>query len=64
MTVGALGAFLDFGLLAALKAIGLPTLPANSISFSAAWGYAPAKIVATGVAVFWNYFANRNWAFR
>ena len=28
------------------------------------WGYAPAKIVATGVAMFWNYFANRNWTFK
>lgn len=35
LTVGALGSFLGFGLLAALKAIGLPTLPANSISFTA-----------------------------
>ncbi len=122
LTVGALGSFLDFGLLAALKAIGLPTLPANSISFTAgvvnnftwnslwtfsdrrtgrwqarflqfllvslvglalnnaivllleaplgaliqnpALGYAPAKVIATGVVVFWNYFANRNWTFR
>jgi putative flippase GtrA len=122
LTVGALGTFLDFGLLTALKAIGLPTLPANSLSFSAgvlnnftlnsrwtfadrrnenwraqfiqfllvslaglainnvilllleaplgaligdaAWGYAPAKMIATGVVVFWNYFANRNWTFR
>jgi len=124
LTVGALGTFLDFGLLTVFKLIGLPTLPANSLSFSAgvinnftwnsrwtfadrrnerlrgraqfiqfllvslaglainnailllleaplgaligdaAWGYAPAKIVATGVVVFWNYFANRNWTFR
>ena len=122
LTVGALGTFLDFGLLTVFKLIGLPTLPANSLSFSAgvinnftwnsrwtfadhrtgnwrarfiqfllvslvglainnaivlllevplgamigdaAWGYAPAKIVATGVVVFWNYFANRNWTFK
>jgi len=122
LTVGALGTALDFGLLALLKLTGLPTLPANSISFSAGvinnyiwnsrwtfsdrrngrWqaqflqfmlvslvglvinnaiilllevplgtlignadlGYAPAKIVATGVVVFWNYFANRNWTFK
>ena len=122
LTVGALGTFLDFGLLTVFKLIGLPTLPANSLSFSAgvvnnftlnsrwtfadrrngnwraqfvqfllvslvglainnaivlllevplgawigdaAWGYAPAKVVATGVVVFWNYFANRNWTFR
>ena len=30
----------------------------------AAWGYVPAKVIATGVVVFWNYFANRNWTFR
>ena len=124
LTVGALGTFLDFGLLTVFKLIGLPTLPANSLSFSAgvinnftwnsrwtfadrrnerlrgraqfiqfllvslaglainnaivllleaplgawignaAWGYAPAKMIATGVVVFWNYFANRNWTFR
>ena len=122
LTVGALGTALDFGLLAALKFAGLPTLPANSISFTAGvannftwnsrwtfadrrnanWqaqffqflmvslvglalnnaivllleaplgaliqnpdlGYAPAKFVATGAVVFWNYFANRNWTFR
>jgi putative flippase GtrA len=122
LTVGALGTALDFSLLAALKFAGLPTLLANSISFtagvannytlnsrwtfsdrrSANWkaqflqflavslislalnnaivflleaplgtlighadlGYAPAKIIATGVVVFWNYFANRNWTFK
>ena len=31
---------------------------------NAAWGYAPAKVIATGVVVFWNYFVNRNWTFR
>lgn len=122
LTVGALGTALDFGLLAALKLAGLPTLLANSISFTAGvannftwnslwtfadrrngnwqarffqfllvslvglalnnaivllleaplgamigstdFGYAPAKVIATGVVVFWNYFANRNWTFR
>jgi putative flippase GtrA len=29
-----------------------------------AWGYLPAKVVATGVVVFWNYFANRTWTFK
>jgi putative flippase GtrA len=27
-------------------------------------GYLPAKVIATGVVVFWNYFANRNWTFK
>jgi len=27
-------------------------------------GYLPAKVVATGMVVFWNYFANRCWTFR
>lgn len=122
LAVGALGTLLDFGLLSLLKAIGLATLPANSLSFSAGvinnftwnrlwtfadvnhagWGrqlaqftlvslaglalnnaivllleiplgmllgqpdlgYLPAKVVATGVVVFWNYFANRCWTFK
>jgi len=121
LTVGAIGTALDFSLLVLLKSIGLPTLIANSISFSAGlinnftwnrlwtfgdvqsnWqrqlgqytlislfgltlnnaivlslevvfgfllpnpelGYLPAKIVATGVVVFWNYFANRFWTFK
>lgn len=118
LAVGALGTALDFGLLAALKLAGLPTLLANSLSFSAgvlnnyvgnrrwtfadrprrpwrsqlaqfalvslvglalnnlivlsfegilAWpgvpGYLPAKVLATGVVVFWNYLANRCWTF-
>jgi len=28
------------------------------------WGYLPAKVAATGVVVFWNYFANRMWTFQ
>lgn len=28
------------------------------------WGYMPAKVLATGVVVFWNYFANRTWTFK
>lgn len=28
------------------------------------WGYLPAKVIATGVVVFWNYFANRMWTFK
>lgn len=121
LTVGALGTFLDFGLLTLLKAFGLPTLVANSASFTAGvinnftwnrlwtfadakgsdwrkqlaqfllvslaglalnnaivllleaplgqlfdqpdYGYLPAKVIATGVVVFWNYFANRYWTF-
>jgi putative flippase GtrA len=121
LTVGALGTILDFCLLTLLKTAGLPTLTANSLSFTAglinnftwnrlwtfrdsvnaSWkkqltqftlvslvglavnniivlslenifgtligdteiGYLPAKVVATGVVVFWNYFANRTWTF-
>lgn len=122
LTVGAMGTFLDFGLLTVLKLAGLPTLIANSISFTAGllnnftwnrlwtfadsaqvdwrkqfmqftlvslvglavnnlivlslegifglwlgssqWSYLPAKVIATGVVVFWNYFANRMWTFK
>lgn len=27
------------------------------------WSYVPAKLIATGIVVFWNYFANRTWTF-
>lgn len=122
LTVGALGTVLDFSILTALKLAGLPTIIANSISFTAGllnnftwnrlwtfgdtanvdwrrqltqftlvsvvglalnnlivlslenalgtilgqpqWGYLPAKVIATGVVVFWNYFANRKWTFK
>lgn len=121
LIVGAVGTFLDFGLLTLLKTFSLSTLIANSASFTAGvvnnftwnrlwtfadakgtdWrkqlaqfmlvslvgltlnnalvlalekplgtllgqpdlGYLPAKVIATGVVVFWNYFANRYWTF-
>ncbi|MCB9135302.1 MAG: GtrA family protein [Anaerolineales bacterium] len=131
LTVGAVGTLLDFTLLTLLKLAGMPTLPANTLSFTAglinnfignrlwtfgdkkwdglskahptsnpwhrqfiqftlislvgltlnnlivlaleaplgtllgqlAWGYLPAKFFATGLVVFWNYFANRKWTF-
>lgn len=28
------------------------------------FGYLPAKVIATGVVMFWNYFANRMWTFK
>jgi putative flippase GtrA len=122
LAVGAVGTVLDFSLLTLLKLAGLPTLFANSFSFTAGlinnftwnrlwtfnngiqtdwrkqftqftiislfglalnniillslegvlgtmlgqpeWGYLPAKVIATGVVVFWNYFANRMWTFK
>jgi putative flippase GtrA len=27
-------------------------------------GYLPAKVIATGLVLFWNYFANKLWTFR
>ena len=120
LTVGAIGTALDFTILTLLKLAGLPTLMANSVSFTAGlvnnftwnrlwtfgdvrsdwrkqlaqytlislfglalndlivlsfehilgsmlsqseFGYLPAKVIATGVVVFWNYFANRMWTF-
>lgn len=122
LTVGAVGTLLDFSILTLLKIAGMPTLFANTLSFTAGllnnftwnrlwtfgdtvkadwrkqlaqftlvslaglalnnlivlslegmfgtwlgasqWGYLPAKVIATGVVVFWNYFANRTWTFR
>lgn len=49
LVVGALGTLLDFGLLMALKFIGMPTLPANTLSFSA--------------GVINNFTLNRLWTF-
>lgn len=121
LTVGSLGTLLDFGLLTLLKPAGVPTLPANSLSYSAGiinnfilnrrwtfagapnapwsiqllqfalvslsglalnsglvflleaplggllgrpeWGYLPAKVIATGIVVLWNYLGNRLWTF-
>jgi putative flippase GtrA len=121
LAVGLSGTVIDFVLLYLLKAAGLPTLAANTISFSAgalsnftwnrlwtfpdargrhwmvqlvqflavsivglalndvfvlllqtplgtlsghpAQGYLLAKVVATGVAVLWNYAGNRVWTF-
>jgi putative flippase GtrA len=31
--------------------------------WSGQWGYLPAKLIATGVVVGWNYLANRSWTF-
>lgn len=28
------------------------------------WAYLPAKVFATAIVVFWNYFANRLWTFQ
>ena len=122
LAVGTVGTVLDFSLLMLLKLAGLPTLFANSFSFTAGlinnftwnrlwtfndvvqtdwrkqfaqftlislfgfalnniillslegvlgnilgqpeWGYLPAKVIATGVVMFWNYFANRMWTFK
>jgi putative flippase GtrA len=120
MVVGLGGTLVDFSLLSLFKYLGMPTLPANTLSFSAGiinnfiwnrnwtfsdlhqqnwqkqllqfttislvgllinnllmllleaplsiyfhdWAYVPAKILATGVVVFWNYFGNRCWTFR
>jgi putative flippase GtrA len=122
LVVGLSGTVIDFVLLWLLKGAGMPTLSANSLSFSAGavsnftwnrlwtfpdargrhWavqlgqflavslvglaindvvvlllqaplgallghpdqGYLPAKLVATGVAVLWNYVGNRLWTFK
>ncbi|MDR3573517.1 MAG: GtrA family protein [Anaerolineaceae bacterium] len=120
MIVGAGGTIIDFSILSLLKLLGLPTLPANTISYLTGvinnfywnrrwtfsetraqrwdkqfvqflvvslvglllndglvvlletpfnvwfgrWGYIPAKVIATGVVVFWNYIGNRLWTFR
>lgn len=39
-------------------------VPLGALIGNADFGYVPAKVIATGAVVFWNYFANRNWTFR
>ncbi len=46
-----------------LIVLSLETVLGNFLG-QPAWGYIPAKVVATGVVVFWNYFANRTWTFK
>lgn len=38
--------------------------PLGALFGQRGWGYLPAKVVATGVVVFWNYSVNRAWTFR
>ncbi len=37
--------------------------PLGTLFGQPAWGYLPAKLLATALVVFWNYFANRKWTF-
>lgn len=39
-------------------------VPLGTLTGHIEWGYLPAKIIATGLVVFWNYFANRLWTFQ
>ena len=39
-------------------------MPLGQLLGQPAWGYVPAKVAATAVVVFWNYFANRKWTFK
>ena len=61
--------FGQFVLVSALG-LGINNLCVLSLeSLASAWmpdpslAYLPAKVAATGVVVFWNYFANRYWTF-
>jgi putative flippase GtrA len=39
-------------------------VPLGGLLVQPGYGYLPAKVIATGVVVFWNYLANRYWTFR
>jgi putative flippase GtrA len=39
-------------------------VPMGQMLHRAEWGYLPAKVIATGAVLFWNYFANRTWTFK
>jgi len=51
------GLLLSNGLILLLEA------PLGKIMSHPEMGYIPAKVVATGVVVLWNFFANRAWTF-
>lgn len=64
---------LQFGQFALVSGLGLAlnNLCVLSLeSLAVAWmpdlslAYLPAKVMATGIVVFWNYFANRYWTFK
>jgi putative flippase GtrA len=38
--------------------------PLGQVLHHPEWGYLPAKVIATGAVLFWNYFANRIWTFK
>jgi putative flippase GtrA len=38
--------------------------PLGALTGNPDFGYLPAKALATGIVVFWNYFANRAWTFK
>lgn len=56
--VSLLGLLLNNGIVLILEG------PLGKLLDAPAWGYLPAKAAATGLVVFWNYFANRYWTFR
>lgn len=56
LVVSAVGLLLNSGIVPALELLFEPWLPG--------WGYLPAKMVATGVVVFWNFGANALWTFQ
>ena len=52
-----------FGLVINNTIVLLLEAPMGNLIGQPDWGYLPAKVIATGVVVFWNYFANRYWTF-
>jgi putative flippase GtrA len=46
-----------------LIVLGLES-PLGQLTGDPSLGYLPAKAFATGIVLFWNYFANRLWTFR
>ncbi len=55
--VSLIGLLVNSGMVLAVEALFVAMLG------DTAWSYLPAKLVATGVSVVWNYAANRYWTF-
>jgi putative flippase GtrA len=69
-TEGSLRQFIQFFLVSVIGlllnnaiVLGLEA-PMGHLIAQPEWGYLPAKVLATSLVMFWNYFANRYWTFR
>ena len=62
-----LGQFITIGLIGLVLnnlVVAATEYPAGLLLHNAAYGYIPAKLVATLIVLMWNFWANRFWTFK